>query len=855
MKKHIILLVLAVILPLNVLAQNRPVTGTVLLNGKEIPAEYTLNGSQATLGSGRNACISQFSRGRVIVPATIVVDGNTYDVTKVAPMAFRFCNRISFVELPEGVKSIGNFAFKGCTSLDDVVLPSTLLTIGSGAFVGLKNLRAVYCQSDEPPRWEYNDVFCRHAGGIGSTQTYTNTTATLYVPEGTVDAYRNSAFSDASLGWTTPDGWGYFANIKVPNDYETEWGLGISTPLALYRFHDRVSNGETFEGKTVKLEADLDMGREEWFKGIGGGGTQFGRFSGTFDGQGHTISNLSINIESHNDLIQGLGFFYQVYHATITNLRLDNFNIISQSLASLAGGIVSALSTSSDFSNIYVSNSQMTIGGHVGGLVGWDQGSDFNKCVSDNTRAIHSQDKNDDGNSGNGGLVGYGYNTTITNCAVINQHSPTALDNTCIRGPFVGKGVSRTSIDSSYTDAKQFERFVPTASNGYTHGSHVVVYGQDVYNPFMRKDAPINTVHMKNFMYLVSVLGLDNWVYCIGEYPLPDCFEDRYPVRVNHFSLRPASLTTPRPNALTPTEEISETDWKLGDYRNASFTASSLWIDDSLNYADREQIPIGTAIIECTNGVRYDRTLTAPASGTQTIEYPVYQTDENGMIVFDENGQRIPTGETKTVEETIYAPTPYCFYLPYPLTFSHGIRLYQPTKVETAADGNLAQATFAEQAGREAKAWTPYYAVVEAHTVELSTEEHVVIPRLTDLTVDAGNGYFFEGTSAKVSRSTKDAYLLQPDMTWQKQGDDIMPFRSYFYSTVHRPTAITTKLTGDADKNGYVDGNDIAALVAIILGKDSRQPYLYDHEAADVDGNGTINIADVATLVDILFGK
>ncbi len=42
-----------------------------------------------------------------------------------------------------------------------------------------------------------------------------------------------------------------------------------------------MSNGETFEGKTVKLEADLDMGREEWFKGIGGGGTQFGKFSGT----------------------------------------------------------------------------------------------------------------------------------------------------------------------------------------------------------------------------------------------------------------------------------------------------------------------------------------------------------------------------------------------------------------------------------------------------------------------------------------------------------------------------------------------------------------------------------------------
>lgn len=36
------------------------------------------------------------------------------------------------------------------------------------------------------------------------------------------------------------------------------------------------------------------------------------------------------------------------------------------------------------------------------------------------------------------------------------------------------------------------------------------------------------------------------------------------------------------------------------------------------------------------------------------MEYPVYQTDEDGTIVLDENGQRIPTGETTEVEEIVY---------------------------------------------------------------------------------------------------------------------------------------------------------------------------------------------------------
>ena len=48
--------------------------GTVLLNGTPIPAEYTiLPDSTVGLGSGANACISQYSAGRLIVPEQIEV--------------------------------------------------------------------------------------------------------------------------------------------------------------------------------------------------------------------------------------------------------------------------------------------------------------------------------------------------------------------------------------------------------------------------------------------------------------------------------------------------------------------------------------------------------------------------------------------------------------------------------------------------------------------------------------------------------------------------------------------------------------------------------------------------------------
>lgn len=791
MKKFIVQIVLTMLPALSMLAQDRPVMGTVLLNGKEIPAEYRLSGSQATLGSGRNACIPHHSSGRLIVPSTITVDGSTYDVTAISPMAFRLCNNITFVQLPEGVESIGNFAFKGCAGLVELALPSTLQTIGSGAFVGLSGLKCIYCPAAEPPKWEYNDVFCRHEGGIGSSQTYSNSTTNLYVPLDKMDEYRNSVFSDESLGWTTPDGWCFFTNVKGINDYETEWGLGISTPIALNHFRDRVNAGDTFAGKIVKIEADLDMMGQEWDTGIGG---RDGFFNGTFEGQAHTISNLRIEVPEDKN-IQQLGFFTRVVDATVTNLRIDNLKVISKSSRSDWAGVIAGTSSSSTISNTYVKNSEVHAMGDVGGLIGGDVMSKINKCVVDNIYVNNNNDESHRG-TGAGGLVGRAEVTKIRNCAVINRRDPVNLSEYCIAGPFVGLGdYGRTTVDYCYSDAKVFSGngalfdeesympFVPTMEkNGYTHGEHVVMFRQKVWNPEQNRDVEISQGMMKNFMYLVTYLGLKDWVYCVGEYPLPDCFEDLYEVKVNHFSLRPATLTTPRPNALAPTVNISADDWKWGKYRNASFTTSSLWFDDNLNFADREQIPIGTATIECTNGVRYDRTLTAPEKGTQTTEYPVYQTDEDGMIVLDDNGKRIPTGETASVEETVYEPTPYCLYLPYSLTFSNGIHLYQPTEVQKL-DNSTAQVTFVEKDVLFAEAWTPYYVIVDAPTVSLSTEERVVLLPWEDNRIEVPEGLFFEGARTKVKEGTKEAWLLQTDAIWHKEDSGILPFRSYFYAT------------------------------------------------------------------------
>ncbi len=92
-------------------------------------------------------------------------------------------------------------------------------TIGSGAFIDLPNLKEFLVKATTPPTWEYNDVFFSHEGGIGSTQAKYLGSIKLYVPEESIESYEASTFSNADLGWTTPDGWGNSENIFAVETY------------------------------------------------------------------------------------------------------------------------------------------------------------------------------------------------------------------------------------------------------------------------------------------------------------------------------------------------------------------------------------------------------------------------------------------------------------------------------------------------------------------------------------------------------------------------------------------------------------------------------------------------------------
>ena len=111
---------------------------------------------------------------------------------------------------------------------------------------------------------------------------------------------------DASeSSYTFDDTNGRFKSEKDSN-YSSNTDFYITTPKGLHEFSVSVAYDCTFSGKNVYLSNDIDMSGWNW-QPIGtsmDGGTYHknGRafnsnvFKGTFDGDGHTISNLTTTI-------------------------------------------------------------------------------------------------------------------------------------------------------------------------------------------------------------------------------------------------------------------------------------------------------------------------------------------------------------------------------------------------------------------------------------------------------------------------------------------------------------------------------------------------------------------------------
>lgn len=222
--------------------------------------------------------------------------------------------------------------------------------------------------------------------------------------------------------------------------------IEISSEAELTDFRMRVNNGE--KSLCAKLTTDIQLS-ENWTPFAPGDGYISNAFGGTFDGNNHTIKNLTVT--------NGDGLFASVNGATIKNLKVEG--TISGTSANV-GGIVGKTQGDVTITNCSftgsVSTSKLGSSNAAGGIVGRVNAGTL-KVENCANHATVTAEK-----ASAAGIIGYGGSNkvTITNCyndgAISGQWYPSGIcaqntkNTSTIQECFNSGSISNTNSGTNY---------------------------------------------------------------------------------------------------------------------------------------------------------------------------------------------------------------------------------------------------------------------------------------------------------------------------------------------------------------------------------------------------------------------
>lgn len=194
-------------------------------------------------------------------------------------------------------------------------------------------------------------------------------------------------------------------------------------------------NGSTgtrvdFEGWTLTLANDINLYGIAWTP-IG----QSNAFSGTFDGKGHTIEDMSANVTS------GYAGLFGNVRGTVKNVQVTG-SVTASGNVRAAGGIVgySAGGTVQNcLSKVNISAPQVNC--PVGGVVGESSNKPNDNTASSTVNLCWNEGTVTGGSDSTGGIVGKNSKGTVTNCANFGE----------VKGSSTASGiVGRGAVANSY---------------------------------------------------------------------------------------------------------------------------------------------------------------------------------------------------------------------------------------------------------------------------------------------------------------------------------------------------------------------------------------------------------------------
>ncbi len=257
----------------------------------------------------------------------------------------------------------------------------------------------------------------------------------------------------------------------------------------LREFAVSVNSGKDYSGLTVKLAKDIDLGNAETWTPIG---TSAHKFCGTFDGQNHTISNISVAISGN-----GAGLFGVVGGgAHIKNLVVSG-NI--STTGKYAGGIVGYSSGSGQVTIENCGNeATVTAGGaNAAGIIGCNDGSQatflIRNCYNVGTITGGTESAAISGWLGNNAVVEHCWNkgtvTTIQEGKYFARFN-SALFTNC----YQWDQLAQQDKINAFTDADMSSGKL-TALLGEAWGQKL---GEDTYPTFLTEENKVHILYEAN---------------------------------------------------------------------------------------------------------------------------------------------------------------------------------------------------------------------------------------------------------------------------------------------------------------------------------------------------------------------
>lgn len=236
-------------------------------------------------------------------------------------------------------------------------------------------------------------------------------------------------------------------------------GLGSQFQSGFFTLQGMSLTGNYVLGADIDASATNTWNSGAGFNPIGDGSNPF---AGSFDGLGHTVSDLSIVRFTEDNV----GLFGSIKNAEISNVGLLAVQVFGRNIVGSLAGSMQGSSISNSYANGRVGaaiNAQTLTGNAVGGLVGISTPGPFGSqeralCNRCNSISLSYTDVYVTGRQSVGGLVGTLHETILSNSYSINAVESFFPDiattaSTSEAGGLVGRSIS-SSILNSYSSGR-----------------------------------------------------------------------------------------------------------------------------------------------------------------------------------------------------------------------------------------------------------------------------------------------------------------------------------------------------------------------------------------------------------------